>query len=153
MQLTRDLVPVIYHDFSMSESGTDIPIHDLTVEQFMCVSKLQLPRSGPISGCPDSHVTRELRKLGNTHTRSWSLTEEYGRGTQEIRDRLKHTVDFRIKGFKPNTRGDFIQAPFATLEDVLEKLTKSVGLNVEITQCATRFTGTQRYSCGTWRLL
>lgn len=33
MQLTRDLVPVIYHDFSMSESGTDIPIHDLTVEQ------------------------------------------------------------------------------------------------------------------------
>lgn len=33
VQLTRDLVPVIYHDFSLSESGTDIPIHDLTLEQ------------------------------------------------------------------------------------------------------------------------
>jgi glycerophosphodiester phosphodiesterase len=33
VQLTRDLVPVIFHDFSLSESGTDIPIHDLTFEQ------------------------------------------------------------------------------------------------------------------------
>lgn len=33
VQLTRDLVPVIFHDFSLSESGTDVPIHDLTVEQ------------------------------------------------------------------------------------------------------------------------
>ncbi|THC92087.1 hypothetical protein EYZ11_008440 [Aspergillus tanneri] len=33
VQLTRDLVPVIYHDLSLSESGTDIPIHDLSFEQ------------------------------------------------------------------------------------------------------------------------
>lgn len=33
VQLTRDLVPVIYHDFSLSESGTDIPIHDLNLDQ------------------------------------------------------------------------------------------------------------------------
>ncbi|KAL4744296.1 Glycerophosphoryl diester phosphodiesterase family-domain-containing protein [Aspergillus terricola var. indicus] len=132
VELTRDLVPIIYHDFSLSESGTDIPIHDLTVEQFMCVSKHQLPRRGPKSGCPVTQDTRELRRFGSTHIRSWSLTEEYGLGTQEIRERLKHTVDFKIKGFKPNTRGDFIQAPFATLEDALTKLPESVGLNVEI---------------------
>ncbi|KAJ6190497.1 hypothetical protein N7519_000518 [Penicillium mononematosum] len=33
VQLTRDLLPIIYHDFSLSESGTDIPIHDLSLEQ------------------------------------------------------------------------------------------------------------------------
>lgn len=33
VQLTRDLVPVLYHDLSLSESGTDIAIHDLTLKQ------------------------------------------------------------------------------------------------------------------------
>ncbi|RHZ73684.1 hypothetical protein CDV55_106188 [Aspergillus turcosus] len=114
VQLTRDLVPVLYHDFSLSESGTDIPIHELTAEQI---------------------VTQDARKphrVEHPHTRSRSFTEEDGRRTQEIRDRLKHTVDFRNKGFKPNTRGDCIQDSFATLEDVLTKLPESVGLNVEI---------------------
>lgn len=40
MQLTRDLVPVVYHDLSLSESGTDIPIHDLSVEQVSVVPVL-----------------------------------------------------------------------------------------------------------------
>jgi hypothetical protein len=39
VQLTRDLTPIIYHDFSLSESGTDIPIHDLSLEQ-VCLSEL-----------------------------------------------------------------------------------------------------------------
>ncbi|KAJ5472021.1 hypothetical protein N7539_008590 [Penicillium diatomitis] len=33
VQLTRVLVPVVFHDFSLSKSGTDVPIHDLTFEQ------------------------------------------------------------------------------------------------------------------------
>lgn len=33
VQLTRDLLPIIYHDFSLSESGTDIPNHDLSLQQ------------------------------------------------------------------------------------------------------------------------
>jgi len=33
VQLTKDLVPVLFHDYSLSESGTDIPIHDVTLEQ------------------------------------------------------------------------------------------------------------------------
>ncbi|GIJ97977.1 hypothetical protein Aspvir_000085 [Aspergillus viridinutans] len=128
VQLTRDLVPVLYHDFSLSESGTDIPVHDLTVEQFMYVSKLQSPRTTAVSTLD----AREPHRARNPHTRSWSLTEEDGPRTQEIHDRLKHTVDFRNKGFKPNTRGDCIQDTFATLEDVLTKLPESIGLNVEI---------------------
>jgi glycerophosphodiester phosphodiesterase len=55
------------------------------------------------------------------------LTEQDRPRTQQIRDRLKHTVDFLNKGFKPNTRSDCIQDSFATLEEVLTKLPESVG--------------------------
>lgn len=33
VQLTRDLVPVLFHDYSLSETGTDVPIHDVTLNQ------------------------------------------------------------------------------------------------------------------------
>lgn len=36
------------------------------------------------------------------------------------------------KGFKPNTRGDFIQDSFSTLDELLEKLPASIGFNVEV---------------------
>ena len=35
VQLTKDHVPVVYHDFTVAESGVDIPMHLLTLEQFM----------------------------------------------------------------------------------------------------------------------
>lgn len=35
VQLTKDSVPVIYHDFLVAESGVDIPMHALTAEQFL----------------------------------------------------------------------------------------------------------------------
>lgn len=33
VQVTKDLVPVIYHDFLVSETGTDAPVHTLTYRQ------------------------------------------------------------------------------------------------------------------------
>ncbi|GMG03784.1 unnamed protein product [Aspergillus oryzae] len=44
-----------------------------------------------------------------------------------------HRVDFVSKGFKPNTRGDFIQDSFTTLEELLEELPESISFNIEIT--------------------
>ncbi|CDO95235.1 unnamed protein product [Kluyveromyces dobzhanskii CBS 2104] len=35
VQLTKDHIPVVYHDFLVAESGVDIPMHSLTLEQFM----------------------------------------------------------------------------------------------------------------------
>ena len=32
-EVTRDLVTVIYHDFLVSETGTDAPVHSITLEQ------------------------------------------------------------------------------------------------------------------------
>lgn len=33
VQLTKDHVPVIYHDFLVGETGIDAPVHTLTLEQ------------------------------------------------------------------------------------------------------------------------
>ena len=38
VQLTKDHVPVIYHDFLVSETGIDAPVHALTLEQVSYVA-------------------------------------------------------------------------------------------------------------------
>lgn len=132
VQLTRDLLPIIYHDFSLSESGTDIPIHDLSFEQFMYFSNLQLPRGEPISVLRKEGTRNMPDGMNRVKLRSRSLTQDHERGVHEFRDRMKYTVDFIKKGFKPNTRGDFIQDAFATLEELLVELPESINFNIEI---------------------
>ncbi|KAK4203617.1 Glycerophosphoryl diester phosphodiesterase family-domain-containing protein [Triangularia verruculosa] len=125
VQVTRDLQAICFHDFSLSESGTDVPVHDLTLDQFLYASKIQSPHGNPLSmlGRPRYHAKRP---------RSRSLGEQFEAGAIQIRDRMKHTVDFKLKGFKPNTRGEFIQDSFATLKDVLIQLPEDIGLDIEI---------------------
>jgi glycerophosphodiester phosphodiesterase len=50
----------------------------------------------------------------------------------ELTEKIKHTRDFKKKGFKGNTRGEHIQAPFATLEELFRKVPKPVGFNIEL---------------------
>ena len=33
VQMTKDDVPIIYHDFLMSETGTDAPLHNISFDQ------------------------------------------------------------------------------------------------------------------------
>jgi hypothetical protein len=33
VQLTKDHIPVIYHDFLVGETGIDVPVHTMTLEQ------------------------------------------------------------------------------------------------------------------------
>lgn len=51
-----------------------------------------------------------------------------------LSERMKHTRDFKKKGFKGNSRGDHIQAPFATLEELFKELPKSAGFNMELSK-------------------
>lgn len=39
VQLTKDDAPIVYHDFLVSETGIDAPLHDLSLEQVI----LRLP--------------------------------------------------------------------------------------------------------------
>ncbi|KAK2882613.1 hypothetical protein FQN49_000185 [Arthroderma sp. PD_2] len=117
VQLTRDLVPVLYHDLSLSESGTDVAIHDLTLKQFMHASSMQ--------SSPEDNSN-------HNRARSRSLTRSQEERVIESRDRMKHTLYFSSKGFKPNTRGDFIQTSLATLEEALREVPETVGFDIEL---------------------
>ncbi|KAM5477967.1 Glycerophosphocholine phosphodiesterase [Microsporum canis] len=67
-----------------------------------------------------------------TRPRSMSVGEELG--VPNLSERMKHTRDFKKKGFKGNSRGDHIQAPFATLEELFKELPKSAGFNMELSE-------------------
>ncbi|KAG0246874.1 Glycerophosphoryl diester phosphodiesterase family-domain-containing protein [Mortierella sp. GBAus27b] len=39
VQMTKDMVPVLYHDWTVTETGLDIPVSSITLEQFQNLSK------------------------------------------------------------------------------------------------------------------
>ncbi|EXJ84657.1 hypothetical protein A1O3_05327 [Capronia epimyces CBS 606.96] len=135
VQLTKDHVPVIYHDFLVSETGIDAPVHTLTLEQFLHVNDIRTPRqSRPASPVP--FESPKIASLKNGESRSGRLRSmSVGGGdaeTVDMEERMKHTRDFKKKGFKGNSRGNHIQAPFATLEEMFHKLPANVGFNIEM---------------------
>ncbi|KAK2736425.1 hypothetical protein FQN57_000758 [Myotisia sp. PD_48] len=124
VQLTRDHIPVVYHDFSFSESGTDIPLHDLSFDQFLHSGSSNSPETSK-PAVDKTHVQRY-------RPRAQSLTKDGKQDVVEIEERLRYTVEFITKGYKSNTRGSVIQESFATLEDLLVKLPDSISFLVEI---------------------
>lgn len=125
VQMTKDMVPVIYHDFLVSETGADVPVHTLTLEQFLALGEGTSRRMQ--SSAPNgSHATNGHRSRAQ---RSLSVGED---ALLDTRDRMRHTRDFKQKGFKANSRGDSIQAPFTTLEEMFKKLPEHVGFNIEM---------------------
>ena len=134
VQLTKDHVPVIYHDFLVSETGIDAPVHTLTLEQFLHVNDVRTPRpSRPAS--PVRFENPKLNSLKSSDARQRLRSMSVGGGdndSTEMDERMKHTRDFKKKGFKGNTRGNHIQAPFATLEEMFRKLPANVGFNIEM---------------------
>ncbi|CAK7273462.1 Glycerophosphocholine phosphodiesterase [Sporothrix epigloea] len=179
VQLTKDHVPVIYHDFLVSETGLDVPVHTLTLDQFLHLnggsdkanaagnnsSKVpfvsgtieeaaaspggsnesldKVESSGPEvnkstvqfgNGVIDAQKKSNGRRNGHYVPRramSMSLDDSLDK-RDDLNERMKHTRDFKAKGFKANSRGNFIQAPFATLEDLFKQLPQSVGFNIEM---------------------
>lgn len=127
IQITRDLQAVTFHDLSLSETGTDIPIHDVTLDQFIHASNTQSPHGNPLSMLGTAHSREQAGR-----PRSRSLGRQFEAGAAQIQDRMKHTVDFKQNGFKPNTRGHFIQDTFATLEEILVALPENIGCDIEI---------------------
>ena len=164
VQLTKDHVPVIYHDFLVSETGFDAPVHTLTLEQFLHINpdSSSHGRGKP----PQPKQLDQTRRSNSPGPRQRSMSMDYwpsttGGGSSSARgnhhthrggggggghhhhpkpppskhdmeERMKHTRDFKAQGFKANSRGNFIQAPFATLEDLFRQLPASVGFNIEM---------------------
>ncbi|KAI8147206.1 Glycerophosphoryl diester phosphodiesterase family-domain-containing protein [Fennellomyces sp. T-0311] len=152
VQLTKDLVPVIYHDWTVTETGFDIPLNAITLEQF-----LHLRPSGHIkeyhTGVSDGPHGELLPTLNGNHdmiediettglkvpkqrmNRSNSLSAIRGRALSEQRSVATSRLEFtktnklgKLKGNGPES----IQAPFTTLAEALTKIPMSAGLNIEV---------------------
>jgi glycerophosphodiester phosphodiesterase len=128
VQLTKDHVPVIYHDFLVSETGIDAPVHTLTLEQFLHVNDATPRASRPPSPPRESPQFRVVRGMD----RQRSLSLGHTLPDIDMAERMKHTRDFKEKGYKANVRGSFIQAPFTTLEEMFVKLPENIGFNIEM---------------------
>lgn len=132
VQLTKDHVPVIYHDFLVSETGIDAPVHTLTLEQFLHVNDdHRTPRPSPPSS-PLSKAAQAIKRSDQRKHRSMSLGDLAKDETSNMSERMKNTRDFKSKGFKANSRGNSIQAPFTTLEEMFVKLPEHIGFNIEM---------------------
>ncbi|GMG33628.1 unnamed protein product [Ambrosiozyma monospora] len=46
VQLTKDDIPVVYHDFLVAEAGVDVPMHALTLEQFLGLNNIEDTSTG-----------------------------------------------------------------------------------------------------------
>ncbi|KAL8731180.1 MAG: hypothetical protein Q9166_003587 [cf. Caloplaca sp. 2 TL-2023] len=133
VQLTKDHVPVVYHDFLVSETGIDAPVHTLTLEQFLHINDSRTPRtSRPTSPVLQDRTLHKVKTADPRRHRSMSLGHSNKDGASDMSERMKHTRDFKEKGYKGNSRGNFIQAPFTTLEEMFKKLPGHVGFNIEM---------------------
>ncbi|KAJ4287019.1 Glycerophosphocholine phosphodiesterase [Kalmusia sp. IMI 367209] len=137
VQLTRDHVPVIYHDFLVSESGADIAPMNLSFDQFMCIGDMQRPMNKDLGDCPPvsdnkgfaAHVYHSPNSLRQRSV-SFDACEDYR--TRDFLTRIKHTHEFKVKGFKGNVRGMHIHESFATLDQLLRSLPEEVALDIEL---------------------
>jgi len=159
VQLTKDFTAVIYHDFTVAESGVDIPMHALTAEQFLSLSEVE-----------DHHIKNEKNKKSvktDSKQTQYSLDDEilgkvnrprsmstypsapnFNRISHDDSDefddeidkefkdqisrRMKLTKTWKDKGFKGNARGLSIASNFVTLKELFKKLPKNVGFNIEL---------------------
>ncbi|CAG8948986.1 hypothetical protein HYFRA_00002114 [Hymenoscyphus fraxineus] len=122
VQLTRDHVPVIYHDFLVNESGADLAPHNLSHDQFMYISNIQSPSATPPTGVKPN--------LPRPRSKSLELLEDSK--IRDFVDRMRETHHFKKKGFKGNIRGEQIHGPFTTLEEVLVKIPENIGIDIEL---------------------
>ena len=128
VQLTKDLVPVIYHDFLVSETGIDAPVHTLTLEQFLHVNDVAgRPSRTPSPSRKEHSQVKVVR--GMDRVRSLSMGDQLPE--DDMAEKMKHTRDFKAKGYKANSR-QFIQAPFTTLQEMFEQLPETTGFNIEM---------------------
>lgn len=138
VQLTKDSIPVVYHDFLVAESGVDIPMHELTLEQFLDLNNADKQHH------PCDNGTRRRRSVDDTDAavlqrslmmRGDHINNEKGSANSRVpsvlENRMRLTKTFKKNNFKGNFRGHSIASSFVTLKELFKKIPKNVGFNIE----------------------
>lgn len=133
VQLTKDYLPVIFHDFLVMETGGDVPLHMLTSDQFMHLSRSQAPRSDLLSSAEVRYLDKNNLDGGlhpKPRSHSVNIYDDYR--SRDLIERMRYTEEGMHNNIKGNLRGHSIQEPSSTLEQILTKLPQSVAFNLEI---------------------
>ena len=150
VQLTKDDVPVVYHDFLVAESGVDIPMHELTLEQFLDLNNINDDKKDAAKDLLDKNFNHKDEKITQESQNSGRETPFRRRRSVDDTDlknsrekdakaslesfwerRMRYTKTYKEKNYKGNFRGSSIASSFVTLKEVFRKLPKNVGFNVE----------------------
>lgn len=162
VQLTKDFTAVIYHDFTVAESGVDIPMHALTAEQFLSLSEAEdnrIKNEKNKKSVKIDHSSKQsqyslddeiLGKVNRPRSMStYPSAPNFNRMSsnnnsdesedpidREVQDqisrRMRLTKTWKDKGFKGNARGLSIASNFVTLKELFKKLPSNVGFNIEL---------------------
>lgn len=119
VQLTKDRVPVLYHNFVVGETGFHVGLPDITLKQFMNLKK---------------------RVTGKTGDHEGTIPKGPGTSTDDASGFQRRNYisrgDFKCLEFPPNNSPGLetrrIETSFATLEGALKEVPQNVGFNVEI---------------------
>ncbi|RUS26593.1 Glycerophosphoryl diester phosphodiesterase family-domain-containing protein, partial [Jimgerdemannia flammicorona] len=150
VQLTKDLVPVIYHDWTVTETGLDIPMNAVTLEQFLNLrpsGQIKQYHTGTSEPGPMTKFTINGGASGNVDEvlnsgdesallnqrarvkRSNSLGDISKRMPEEGKKQFTKTTKLgKMKGNGPGS----IQAPFTTLAETFMKVPSDIGFNIEV---------------------
>ncbi|EGW31059.1 uncharacterized protein SPAPADRAFT_142062 [Spathaspora passalidarum NRRL Y-27907] len=143
VQLTKDYVPVIYHDFTVAESGVDIPMHALTSEQFLGLTEYKKKKEGKAQGRRNSSTditgtrnpprARSSHQLQNNAFTKLDYDADIEREfADHINQRMKLTRTWKTNAFKGNARGLSIASNFVTLRELFHKVPANVGFDIEL---------------------
>ncbi|KAL8834482.1 MAG: hypothetical protein Q9170_003717 [Blastenia crenularia] len=133
VQLTKDLVPVIFHDFLVMQTGGDVPLHTLTKDQFLHLGRLQSIEGASSKRCGRRYrATTDATGGNQMRFRSQSETRDDGGCSDGIHLRMQYTEEGMRNDIKGNLRGSSIQEPAATLEELFRDLPESVAFNLEM---------------------
>lgn len=91
---------------------------------------------------PPCEETEYFKKPLSRKVRTLSVSASDSFESQAFEARIKHTFDYNSRGWKGNTRGEFIHEAYVTFEQLLRKLPLNIALNIEISksynlQCVT----------------
>ncbi|KAL8911754.1 MAG: hypothetical protein Q9171_003146 [Xanthocarpia ochracea] len=133
VQLTKDLIPVIFHDFLVMEAGGDTPLYTLRLNQFQHLSEAQIPKGDLPSLAETRYAERNLHLDGfRPKLRSKSLGAYDESRHLDLVERMKHTESAMAGDHKGNLRGDSVQGLFPTFEDLFRYVPGTTAFNVEM---------------------
>ncbi|CAR25882.1 ZYRO0A10296p [Zygosaccharomyces rouxii] len=132
VQLTKDNIPVVYHDFLVAETGVDVPMHELTLEQFLDLNNVD----GHMDVVNRKDRRRSVDDLeSGVHKTRFDDTNAKGGAHEDVskllENRMRLTRTYKKDNFKGNFRGHSIASSFVTLKELFKKIPQNVGFNIE----------------------